>query len=275
MTASLANKTAIVTGAAGDIGACTARTLALAGADVMLTDVHEDALGQARDAILAAGGRAAIHVADLTQESAIERLVSITRKTFGRIDIVHNNAALQTIEQRRADRDIISQDASNWDAAMAVNVRAPMLIAKHAIPVMLEQGSGAFLHSASGFGTSGETTLTAYGASKAALINLSRYIATQYGKQNIRSNVMVIGFVLTRTAIETTPQIVKDIIADHHMSPNLGTPQNVADVVRFLASDEAAFINGAAIPVDGGYSCHQPTVAELSRLFQSVGSNAL
>ncbi|WP_246344508.1 SDR family NAD(P)-dependent oxidoreductase [Sphingobium fontiphilum] len=116
-------------------------------------------------------------------------------------------------------------------------------------------------------------TLTAYGASKAALINLSRFLATQYGTQGIRSNV--IGFVLSDNAIETTPQAVKDVLRDHHLNPELGSPRDIANVVAFLASDESRFINGAMIPVDGGFTAHQPTMVDFQRLFQAPGSNQL
>jgi NAD(P)-dependent dehydrogenase (short-subunit alcohol dehydrogenase family) len=166
-------------------------------------------------------------------------------------------------------------DAGAWDAAMAVNVRGPMLLCKHALPTMIAGGGGSIVHSSSGFGLLGETTLTAYGASKAALINLSRFIATQYGKQGVRSNVLAIGFVLTENAAGSTPEIVKDILLKHQLNPAFGTARNIADVVAFLASDEAVFINGALIPVDGGFLAHQPSFAHFQELFALAGSNRL
>ena len=123
-----------------------------------------------------------------------------------------------------------------------------MLLSKHALPIMIAGGGGSLIHSASGFGLLGEMTLTSYGASKAALINLSRFLATQYGKQGIRSNAIAIGFVLSETAEATTPQAVKDILLDHHLNPELGSPRDIANVVACLASDESRFINGALIP---------------------------
>jgi NAD(P)-dependent dehydrogenase (short-subunit alcohol dehydrogenase family) len=158
---------------------------------------------------------------------------------------------------------------------MAVNARGPMLLCKHALPVMMEKSGGSIIHSSSGFGLLGEATLTAYGASKAALINLSRFIATQYGKQGIRSNVIAIGFVLTQTALESTPQVVKDVLLSHTLNPALGTPRNIADVVAFLAGDESVYINGALIPVDGGFTAHQPSMVHFQELFAAAGSNQL
>src|SRR5699024_7748890 len=112
---------------------------------------------------------------------AVRRIVA----DHGRIDIIHNNAALQTEDQRAKDLDVVHLDSRAWDDAFAVNARGPMLLCKYALPVMIEGGGGSIVHSASGFGLLGETTLTAYGSSKAALINLSRFIATQYGKRGI------------------------------------------------------------------------------------------
>jgi NAD(P)-dependent dehydrogenase (short-subunit alcohol dehydrogenase family) len=100
-------------------------------------------------------------------------------------------------------------------------------------------------------------------------------IATQYGKQNVRSNCMVIGFVLTPLAVESTPDVVKDILLSHHLTPELGQPEDIANLVAFLASDESKFITGAAIPIDGGVTAHQPSYADFQKLFAAMGSGKL
>lgn len=264
MTGKLEGRVAVVTGAAGGIGEATALRLAREGATVIATDLEPPSIeGVAGDAF------------DLTDEASIAAFVDRTMAGHGRIDFLHNNAALQNEAQRRRDLDVVNLDAAAWDAAMAVNARGPMLLCKHVIPHMIAAGGGSIVHSSSGFGLLGESTLTAYGASKAALINLSRFIATQYGRQKVRSNVIAIGFVLTRVAIETTPQEIKDIIAAQHLLPALGTPENIADVVAFLASDDSAFITGATIPVDGGFTAHQPTFADMRAFFERVGGSKL
>ncbi len=271
MAGRLEGRVAIVTGAAGGIGIATARRMAREGATVVMADITRAPVETAAATI----DRAEAEQFDLTDESSIAAFVDRVMTRHGRIDIVHNNAALQSEAQRQQDLDVINLSAEAWDAAMAVNARGPMLLSKHVIPHMIAAGGGSIVHSASGFGTLGESTLTSYGASKAALINLSRFIATQYGRLKVRSNVIVIGFVLTEVAIATTPQEIKDIIAAQHLLPALGTPENIADVVAFLASDDAAFITGAAIPVDGGFTAHQPTFADMRAFFEKVGGMKL
>ncbi|MDB5686568.1 MAG: short-chain dehydrogenase [Rhizorhabdus sp.] len=271
MAGRLEGRVAIVTGAAGGIGTATAQRLARDGATVVLADITLAPV----EAAAANIDRAEADQFDLTDEASIEGFVDRVMTRHGRIDIVHNNAALQSEAQRQQDLDVVNLSAEAWDAAMAVNARGPMLLSKHVIPHMIGAGGGSIVHSASGFGTLGESTLTSYGASKAALINLSRFIATQYGRQKVRSNVIVIGFVLTPVAIATTPQEIKDIIAAQHLLPALGTPENIADVVAFLASDDSAFITGAAIPVDGGFTAHQPTFADMRAFFEKVGGMKL
>ena len=131
---------------------------------------------------------------DVTDEASVQAAVRAAVQTFGALHVLHNNVGATDINK---DLDVVNLDVAAWDMAMAVNVRGAMLMSRHVIPHMIANGGGSIVHSASGFGVQGESTLTAYGSSKAALIHLNRMIATQYGKQNVRSNCMVIGFVLT------------------------------------------------------------------------------
>lgn len=271
MAGKLEQRVAIVTGAAGGIGAATARRLAADGATVILADIDAAAV----EAVAATIPDAEAIAVDLIRESSIKQLVDGVASRHGRIDILHNNAAIQNDAQRQQDLDVVNLDVAAWDLAMSVNVRGAMLMSKYVVPHMIAGGGGSIIHSASGFGVQGEATLTAYGTSKAALIQLNRMIATQYGKQNVRSNCMVIGFVLTPLAIESTPDMVKDILLSHHLTPQLGQPEDIAALVAFLASDESRFITGAAIPIDGGVTAHQPSYADFQKLFAAVGSGKL
>jgi NAD(P)-dependent dehydrogenase (short-subunit alcohol dehydrogenase family) len=271
----LTGKIAIVTGAAQGIGAATARLLAARGATVVVADVLADQAEAVAQSIRDSGGQAESIAFDLTVEGDIAAAIADIAVRHGRIDILHNNAAIQSDSQRARDLDVVNLDTAAWDMAMAVNARGPMLMCKYVVPHMIKHGGGSIINSTSGFGLLGETTLTGYGASKAALLNLSRFVATQYGKQGVRSNTIAIGFVLTETAIATTPQVVKDILLSHHLTPECGTPEQVAEVVAFLASDASSFITGATIPVDGGFMAHQASYADFQKLFASMGSSQL
>lgn len=275
MSGPLDGRVAIVTGAGQGIGSEVASVLAERGATVVLSDIVAAPVEAIAETLRSAGYRADALSFDLTDEDGIVAAVAKVVERHGRIDIIHNNAAYQTEEQRSKDLDVVNLATDAWDKAFAVNARGPMLLCKHALPTMIAGGGGSLIHSASGFGLLGEMTLTSYGASKAALINLSRFLATQYGKQGIRSNVIAIGFVLSANAIESTPQVVKDVLLDHHLNPALGVPRDIANVVAFLASEESRFINGALIPVDGGFTAHQSTMVDFQRLFAAAGSNQL
>lgn len=271
MTKKLEGKVAIITGAAGGIGRASAQRLAADGATVVLADINLE--GAQASAALIDG--AVAYQLDLCDEAAVKSLCEKVAERFGSIDILHNNAAIQFDSQRQKDVDVINLDVDAWDMAMAVNVRGAMLMSKYVVPHMIKAGGGSVINSASGFGVQGESTLTAYGTSKAALIQLNRMIATQYGKQNVRSNCMVIGFVLTPVAEESTPDIVKEILLSHHLTPQLGDPVDIANLVAFLASDESKFITGAAIPIDGGVTAHQPSYADFQKLFAAAGNSKL
>jgi NAD(P)-dependent dehydrogenase (short-subunit alcohol dehydrogenase family) len=256
----LSGKVALITGAGQGIGKETAQVLTSHGATVVVADLNGAAAIEVAKGINAGGGKAMALTVDLISEEQIRSMVAQVIETWGRIDIVHNNAALQTEEQISKDVDVCRLTVETWDLAMAVNARGPMLVCKHVIPHMIKQGGGSIINASSGLGVQGELSQTAYGASKAALINLSRFIATQYGKQGIRSNVIVIGRV--RTEKDQAPSPVLDLLEASHLTPYLGKPRFIADTVAFLASDEAAFITGAIIPVDGGFTSHSPAYAQ-------------
>lgn len=267
----LTGKVAIVTGAGQGLGRATAERLAECGAKVAIGEL-DLAKGEEAARAIRERGREAIAVeVDVSDEAQVLAMAAHVAETFGGIDILHNNAAYLTPEYRARDRDVCNVDIEAWDRAMAVNARGALLCAKHVIPHMLARGGGSIIHSSSGFGAQGDITLTAYGMSKAAIALLSKSIAAQYGKQGIRSNTIQIGLVLGENAQHAVQGELRQIILDAHLTPTLGKPENIADVVAFLASDESAFITGATIPVDGGFSSHVPTVAPLRDYFARSG----
>ncbi|MDZ5455138.1 MULTISPECIES: SDR family NAD(P)-dependent oxidoreductase [Azohydromonas] len=275
MTARLEGKVAIVTGSGHGIGAETARVLAAQGARVAVVDIELAAAQGVAAQIDAAGGQALAVQVDVTSEESIRAMVSAVVERFGRIDVLHNNAAALDTAQRQSDRDVCNVDVAAWDKALDVNARGAMLCCKHVVPHMLEAGGGSIIFATSGFGQLGDVTLTAYAASKAALMALARSVAAQYGKQGIRSNAIMIGFVINDHAQKTVPEEIKQILLEQHLTPELGRPRQIADVVAFLASEESSFITGAVIPVDGGFTSHSPAMVPLRQYFERQGSNKL
>lgn len=271
----LAGKVAIVTGGGNGLGAEVAKVLASHGAKIGVVDINLAGAEAVAQEIIAAGGEALAVQTDVTNEDAIIHMANAVAERFGRIDVLHNNAAALDMNQRANDRDVCNVDITAWDRAMDVNARGAMLCCKHVIPHMRKAGGGSIIYSTSGFGALGDITLTSYAASKAALMSLARSVAAQYGKENIRSNAIMIGFVLNDHAQKGVPEEIKKILLDQHLTPALGSPRQIADVVAFLASEESSFITGTTLAVDGGFTSHAPSMVPMKEFFARMGSNKL
>lgn len=258
----LSGKVAIVTGAASGIGAGTARVLAAAGAAVVIADVNLDKAEAQAAAIRAARFPAKAIEADVSDEASVERLVAETVASFGGLDVVHNNAAATALSRSEAQL-IADADPADWDTTFRVNTTGAMLVIKHAIPRMLERGGGSIINMSSGAGQRGDLGHAAYGASKAAIVALTQYVATQYGKQGIRCNAIAPGMIITPDNIHIHGGRTSELMLRHQLTPRLGTPDDIANTVLFLASDESAFITGQLICVDGGSSAHAPYYGDL------------
>ena len=258
----LAGKVAIVTGGASGIGAGTARVLAAAGAAVAIADINVEKAEAQAEAIRAAGYRAKAIEADVSDEASVERLTAETVATFGGLDVVHNNAAATSLS-RSEPQLIVDADAAQWDTTFRVNTTGAMLVIKHALPRMLERGRGSIINMSSGAGQRGDLGHSAYGASKAAIVSLTQYVATQYGKQGIRCNAISPGMIITPDNVHIHGGRTSELMLRHHLTPRLGKPEDIAYAVLFLASDESSFITGQLIAVDGGSSAHAPYYGDL------------
>lgn len=263
----MAGNVAIVTGGAGGIGMATCQLLASRGLQIVVADIDKTRAEEVADDI-AKGGASAIAVAvDLARESDVAALFATTMSAFGRLDVLDNNAALLTPEVSRRDGDISGMDADLWDRVFAVNTRGAMLCCREALRIMAPQGSGAIINTASNLALQGNIIQAAYSASKAAVLQMTRSIATSHGKLGIRCNSVLPGLTASKAALEHLPTRLREIVAEETLTPYLGDPMDIAHVVAFLASDEARYITGQMIVVDGGTSIHIPGVARLREMF--------
>lgn len=164
-----------------------------------------------------------------------------------------------TLAERGAVVVIADRDA---ERAPLVEKEIPFLCTKYALPAMIAQSGGSIVNMASVSGMLGETSLSAYGISKAAVIQLTRAVATQYGKQGVRCNAVAPALVMTRNTTEWMPPEFKAIYLRNSLTPYVGEPQDIAEVVAFLASDRSRYMTGHVVPVDGGIAAASPIVAE-------------
>jgi NAD(P)-dependent dehydrogenase (short-subunit alcohol dehydrogenase family) len=246
----LDKKVAVITGAASGIGLATAIRFAGEGAAVVLGDLNEEGGQSAVRQCKENGGRAIFQKCDVAAESDIKALIDRAIKEFGKLDIIFNNAglggAVGTIEENTVEA---------WDRTMAILLRAVFVGMKYAVPEMRKAGGGSIISTASVAGLGGGRGPHAYSAAKAAVINLSRSVALEVGKDRIRVNCICPGGINTPLLYnrfpggeETTAQFLSQI----QPIPRAGLPDDIANMALFLASDESEWVSGTAMVVDGG-----------------------
>jgi NAD(P)-dependent dehydrogenase (short-subunit alcohol dehydrogenase family) len=266
VTMTLDGEIALVTGAGSGIGAASASRLAAEGAAVAVTDLRVQDADRVRAEIVAAGGRAIGLPLDVADEKAIAWCVEEVTRSLGPVSVLHSNAAATQLSGGGADGEVATMSSEIWDATMAINVRGPMLLARAVLPGMIANHRGAIVNTSSGAAAAAEHTRPAYGASKAALEALTRSIATRYGPDGVRCNAIAPGLVLTETVRGPGRGLrrMRDVFARHTPSP-VGSPEEVASVIAFLVSDQARYINGVVLRVDGGLLAAQPYLADFLR----------
>lgn len=267
----LVGRVALVTGAASGIGRASALRLASEGAHVAIGDLDEAGAAAVVAEIEAAGGRAIHRRTDVSDERDFRALIDATVDAFGRLDVLHNNAAALGTTAIGGDDRVESLEVDVWDRTMAINARSVLIGCKHAIPRMLETGGGSIVNTSSGAAIRGALTGTAYATSKAAVNCLTLYVAAQYGKQGIRCNAILPGLIMTPAVAVGMTQASVDMILDHHLTPEAGRPEDIAAMVAFLASDDARYVTGQLLCVDGGITSHAPTFADTRRMLGEAG----
>ena len=255
----LDGKIAIITGAASGIGRVTAERVAAEGARTVVADLNAAGARDVAAKIAAAGGQAIAVPVDLGDTDSVRAMVGAAVAAYGGLDILHNNAAATALAATR-DLPVSEADPAVWDETMRVNLRGTLVAIQAAVPHLIARGGGSVINTASGAGLAGDLRPPAYGASKAALISLTRYVAAEFGRQGVRCNAISPGFIVIpekpgREAVHAT-------MLRHQLTPRLGQPEDIAALVVFLASDESAFITGQNICVDGGALAHQPFLAD-------------
>jgi len=249
----LQNKTAIVTGAAAGIGAASAALFATEGARVVAVDIDRELLDQISDQIGRAGGECLTVVADVSQRNDVESVLHSTMQKVGRVDILFNNAGIVTTGAVEAIRE------EQWDRAMAINVKSMYLFCHAVIPLMKTQGEGVILNTASATALRAVTDRACYTATKAAVIGLTKSMALDYVRDNIRVNCLCPGTVDTPSltqrlaAFPDPAEARKTFIARQPMG-RFGTADEIAQAALYLVSPAAKFVTGVAFAIDGGLS---------------------
>lgn len=250
---SMAGKVALITGGGGGIGVETAVAFAKKGAKVVVSDVSEE-MGQAAvQRVADAGGEAEFVKADVTKDAEVAAMVRFAVDTFGGVDYAFNNAGIEGDIGATADYPLEA-----WARVIDINLNSVFYCMRHEIPAMLERGGGAIVNTASILGLVGFQGTPAYSASKHGVVGLTKTAAQDYATQNIRINAINPGFIETAMVMERGVRAghdteMHDQLRAAHPMNRLGKPEEIAHAVVWLCSDEASFVTGYPLAVDGGY----------------------
>ncbi|HEX4018601.1 MAG TPA: SDR family oxidoreductase [Frankiaceae bacterium] len=248
----LSGKVVLVAGGAGGIGTATCKRLGAEGASVVVADLNDASAAEVAESIRSAGGAATATAIDLRSEESVSAAVALTLEQYGGLDVLHANAADLSPDTIGQDSDAEAIPLEVFDRTIAVNLRGHLLCARHAIPKLLERGGGALVFTSSAAAFAGEPERPAYAMAKSGLGGLIRHIASRWGKQGIRANGVAPGLVLTDTIRDSLDPKFRDMALGVTRSARLGTPDDIAAAVAFLASDDSSWITGQVISVDGG-----------------------
>ncbi len=239
------DKVVIITGGGSGIGKETGLLFAKEGAKVVVADVNEKAGAETVDTIKNAGGDALFAKLDVSNREQTKQVVKDTIAKYGRIDVLINNAGIIQ------DALVIKMTEDQWDKVININLKGPFNCIQAVAEQMIAQGSGVILNISSIVALYGNVGQTNYAATKAGLVGMTKTLAKELGKKGIRVNAIAPGFIYTPMTA-TVPEKILDMMKEKTPLKRLGTPEDIANALLFLSSDDASFINGAVISVDGG-----------------------
>ncbi len=251
---SFSGKTVIITGAAAGIGRATALRFAQGGANLAGWDVSDKAAATFETDISASGGQALFQVVNVTDTAAVEAAVNKVVEQWGGIDVLINNAGIvrdAQLMKKNGTGPMKGMLEETWDAVIDVNLKGVFLVTRAVVPHMIRRGGGVILNAASVVALNGNFGQTNYVASKAGVIGMTRTWARELGKHNIRVNAVAPGFIATDMLKSMPPDILADMVS-HTPVGRVGTPEDVANAYFWLASDQASFVHGTILSVDGG-----------------------
>ena len=248
----LKDKVAVITGAGRGIGRAAAEAFAREGAKVVLVDINEDLGAGAERDIRDGGGAASFVRADISKSADVQALFEATKKAYGAIHVLYNNAS---VFLRKEDGPVTEIDEETWERVIGVNLRGLYLCCKYGIPLIIESGGGAVINTSSSAGVMGVPGCDAYTATKGATISLTRSMAVAFGPRGVRVNCIAPAGIDTEMVGESSlddPDFDAEYFFKRAPLGRLGTPEEVANLAVFLASDESSYITGAILRADGG-----------------------
>ena len=249
----LKNKVAIITGAGSGQGRAVALIFSREGAKIAVSDWKPELGDETVTLVKKAGGEAIFIRTDVSESADVQNLVRTTVSTYGRIDILYNNAGVG-FSSPLSMSDVINTPEADWDRVIAINLRSMYLTAKYGIPEMIKSGGGSIINTASIAALIGSQAAHAYTAAKGGMVALSRALAVEFGPKNIRVNCICPGAIDT-PMIAPVIDPLRQSGQPFMRSPirRLGMPEDIANCALYLASDESSFVTGATLVVDGGY----------------------